>query len=168
MGWTAATGRLDAGAAILFGILFVWQIPHFLALAWMYRDEYGKAGYRMLPVVDTDGLFTARTSLVYAVVLLPLSALVWVEGLSGTAFLVGSQVVGLAFVAAAIPFVLSNRRRAARRLFLASILYLPILLGLMVGDMDDRVRRGAFLDAEADAPAGQQVLAIASSDQDRP
>jgi len=159
MGWTAATGRLEAGAAILFGVLFVWQIPHFLSLAWMYRDEYAGAGFRMLPVVDPQGVFTARTSLVYAVVLLPLTALVWIEGLSGTVFLIGSQLVGVVFVAASIPFVVSNHRRAARRLFLASILYLPILLGLMVADMDDRVRRGAFLGAEPSPPGVQQATA---------
>ena len=148
MGWTAATGRLENGALILFGILFVWQIPHFLALAWMYRDDYARGGFRMLPAVDSQGKFTARTAVVYSLVLLPLSALVFAVGLSGPVFLVGSQVIGLVFVTAAIPFVRVTDRPSARRLFLASILYLPILLGLMVGDlasgrMPDRERHTA-------------------------
>ncbi len=148
MGWAAATGRLDAGAWILGGILFVWQIPHFLALAWMYREDYARGGFRMLPAVDAEGRVTGRLAFVYAAALLPITAALSVAGVTGATFLVASQVVGLAFLALSWVFLRDRSQLAARRLFLASILYLPLVLGLGVADIDHR----HDLDAEASSP----------------
>jgi len=138
MGWAAATGRLDTGAWILGGILFVWQIPHFLALAWLYRDDYARGGFQMLPAVDAEGRLTGRLAFIYAAALLPITAALSVAGVTGGAFLVASQVVGTAFVALGWVFLRDRSSRSARRLFLASILYLPVVLGLGVADMDHR------------------------------
>ena len=140
MGWVAATGRLDAGAWILGGILFVWQIPHFLALAWLYREDYARGGFLMLPAVDSEGRLTGRLAFLYAAALLPVTAALSVSGTTGGIFLFASQIVGLAFVALGWVFLRQRSQQAARRLFLASILYLPVVLGLMVVDMDDRDR----------------------------
>ena len=138
MGWAAATGRLDAGAWILGGILFVWQIPHFLALAWLYRDDYARGGFRMLPAVDAEGRLTGRLAFLYAAALLPITAALSVAGVAGGAFLVTSQVFGLGFVALGWVFLRDRSQQSARRLFLASILYLPVVLGLGVVDMNPR------------------------------
>ena len=138
MGWAAASGRLDAGAWILGGILFVWQIPHFLALAWLYRDDYARGGFRMLPAVDAEGRLTGRLAFIYAAALLPITAALSAAGVTGGAFLVASQVVGMAFVALGWMFLRDRSRQSARRLFLASILYLPLVLGLGVVDMSHR------------------------------
>lgn len=142
MGWVAATGRLDAGAWILGGILFVWQIPHFLALAWLYREDYARGGFLMLPAVDAEGRLTGRLAFLYAVALLPVTASLTVWGTTGGIFLFSSQLVGLAFVVLGWKFLRARSQETARRLFLASILYLPVVLGLMVVDMDDRERGG--------------------------
>jgi protoheme IX farnesyltransferase len=138
MGWAAATGRLDTGAWILGGILFVWQIPHFLALAWLYRDDYARGGFRMLPAVDAEGRLTGRLAFIYAAALLPITAALSAAGVTGGAFLVASQIVGMAFVALGWVFLRDRNRQSARRLFLASILYLPLVLGLGVVDMSHR------------------------------
>jgi len=148
MGWTAVSGRLETGAWILFAILFVWQIPHFLALAWMYRDDYARGGFRMLPAADPSGRATGLATTVWAFALLPISAMVSLAGISGNAFLIGSQILGLGFTALGIAMLAQRNRVAARRVFLASILYLPLMLGLMVADMDDRVVGGAFVGHE--------------------
>jgi len=142
MGWAAATGRLDAGAWILGGILFAWQIPHFLALAWLYREDYARGGFRMLPAVDQEGRLTGRLAFLYAAALLPITAALSAFGVTGGAFLITSQTVGLAFVCLGWVFLRARNQPTARRLFLASILYLPVLMGLMVVDMDDRAVRG--------------------------
>jgi len=128
MGWTAATGRLEVGAWILFGILFVWQMPHFLSLAWLYRADYDRGGFRMLPTVDRSGAITARLAMLYAGSLLPVTAALSWSGVSGTTFLVSSQLLGLAFTALGWQFLRQRTDRTARRLFLASIAYLPLLL----------------------------------------
>jgi protoheme IX farnesyltransferase len=135
MGWAAATGRLDVGAWILGGILFVWQIPHFLALAWMYREDYERGGFRMLPSVDAEGRLTGRLAFVYAAALLPITAALSATGVTGGAFLAASQAVGLGFVVLGWLFLRDRDHTSARRLFLASILYLPVVLGLGVADM---------------------------------
>jgi len=142
MGWAAATGRLDAGAWILGGVLFSWQIPHFLALAWMYREDYERGGFRMLPAIDREGRVTGRLAFVYAAALLPITAALSAAGVTGGIFLVASQVIGLAFLALGWVFLRDRSLQSARRLFLASILYLPIVLGLGVADMENR-RDGA-------------------------
>lgn len=141
MGWTAASGRLELGAWILFGVLFVWQMPHFLSLAWLYRADYDRGGFRMLPTVDRNGVITARLALLYAGTLLPVTAALWLTGISGTTFLLSSQLLGLGFAALGWQFLRLRNDASARRLFLASIAYLPLLLALMVFDMDDRILR---------------------------
>lgn len=141
MGWTAATGHLELGAWILGGILFIWQVPHFLALAWMYREDYARGGFRMMPAADPDGSATGRAAFVHALALLPISGALAAAGVTGMTYLVFSQVVGLGFVALGLAFARHRVRPTARRLFLASIIYLPVLLGLMVFDMDDRLAR---------------------------
>jgi protoheme IX farnesyltransferase len=155
MGWAAATGRLDTGAWILGGILFVWQVPHFLALAWLYRDDYARGGFRMLPTVDQEGRLTGRLALVYAAALLPITAALSATGVTGVTFLLASQVAGVGFVALGWVFLRDRSQQAARRLFLASILYLPVVLGIGVADMGHH--------RDAAAPAGQAVVSLAPS-----
>jgi len=145
MGWAAATGRLGLGAWILGGVLFVWQIPHFLALAWLYREDYARGGFRMMPAADPEGRITGRAAFVYALALLPITGALALAGVTGVTYLVASQLVGLAFAALGLAFARRRVRLTARRLFLASIIYLPVLLGLMVGDMDNRIARLAGL-----------------------
>lgn len=145
MGWTAATGRLDLGAWILGGILFCWQVPHFLALAWLYREDYERGGFRMLPAVDRTGSATGIVSLVYALALLPLSVFATIEGLAGSVFLVAGLALGTLFALAAGRMVTARSTQNARRLFFASLLYLPLLMGVMVADMDQRLLR-AFVE----------------------
>jgi len=137
MGWAAAAGRLEPGAWILGSILFFWQIPHFLALAWMYRDDYERGGFRMVPAVDRDGSLTGRLAFVYAAALLPITAALAWTGVTGVLYLVTSQLLGLSFAALGWSFLRNRHRPAARRLFLASILYLPVLMGMMVSDLRD-------------------------------
>ena len=159
MGWTAATGRLGVGAFILGGLLLLWQVPHFMALAWMYREDYARGGFRMLPTVDPSGGATSRLAFLYAAALIPLGVLAWADGLSGDTFLAGSMVVGAVFSLYGWRFLRQRSDAAARRLFLASLLYLPLVLGLMVADMDDRVARGAFVGRE---PTAHLVAVVAA------
>ena len=158
MGWTAATGQLELGAWILGGILFIWQVPHFLALAWMYREDYARGGFRMMPAADPDGSATGRAAFVHALALLPLTGALAATGVTGTTYLVVSQVVGLCFAFLGLTFARRRVRLTARRLFLASIIYLPVLLGLMVSDMDDRLARLAGINISHAA----QPLAVAA------
>jgi len=139
MGWTAATGHLELGAWILGGILFIWQVPHFLSLAWLYRDDYARGGFKMMPTSDPDGAVTGRAAFIHALALLPLTGALAAAGVTGMTYLVASQLVGVAFVALGWTFARNRVRLTARRLFLASIIYLPVLLALMVSDMDDRL-----------------------------
>lgn len=139
MGWTAASGRLETGAWVLFGVLFLWQMPHFLALAWLYRDDYARGGFRMLPSVDPTGAATGRVALVHAVALLPVAVAAVLGGVSGRLFLTGTAALTLAFAALAWQMLKHRTAPAARRLFLASLLYLPLVLGLMVADRDNRL-----------------------------
>ena len=172
MGWAAATGHLEAGAWILGGVLFVWQIPHFLALAWLYREDYARGGFRMLPAVDSEGRVTGRLAFVYAAALLPITAALSASGITGGTFLLASQVVGVAFVWMSWVFLRARSRQAARRLFLASILYLPVVLGLMVFDMDKRnavheTHSAAEHRMDRPASASAAELSGLSSDQGR-
>ncbi len=134
IGWAAARGSLDPGAFILFAILFLWQIPHFLAIAWIYRDDYAQGGLPMLPVVDADGSMTSRQAAANTVALLLVSLLPAVAGLTGRIYLVGALVLGLAFVAVALRAALLRTLNAARALFLASLAYLTLLCVLLVVD----------------------------------
>jgi protoheme IX farnesyltransferase len=151
MGWTAAAGHLELGAWILGGILFIWQVPHFLALAWMYREDYARGGFRMMPAADPDGSLTGRAAFIHALALLPITGALAAAGVTGMTYLVLSQVVGLAFAVLGLGFARKRVQLTARRLFLASIVYLPILLGLMVSDMDDRLARLAGIEVSRSA-----------------
>jgi protoheme IX farnesyltransferase len=132
IGWTARSGSLDQGAFILFAILFLWQIPHFLAIAWMYRDDYAKGGFPMLPVLDREGSFTARQAVVHSLALLLVSLLPVAAGLAGIAYLAGAFVLGVALTLFALRLLSLRTLPAARALFLASVLYLPALSSLLL------------------------------------
>jgi protoheme IX farnesyltransferase len=134
IGWTAARGSLTTEAWTLFGIVFLWQLPHFLAIAWMYRDDYARAGYPMLPVIEPDGHSTARQSLVYATALLPLSLAPTLLGLAGNLYFAGALALGVAFIYLTYRFVRTRAVRDARIVFFGSILYLPLVWILMIAD----------------------------------
>ena len=134
MGWTAARGELGVGGWALFVILFLWQLPHFLAIAWMYKDEYAKAGFVMLPLVDPSGNRTGRTALGHTIVLLIVSLTPYMFGLSGIVYFFGAVILGAAFLAFALRFCLDLSQGRARQLFFMSIIYLPVLLAIMVLD----------------------------------
>jgi heme o synthase len=134
IGWTAARGDLGLEAWVLFAILFLWQFPHFLAIAWMYREDYGRAGILMLPVVEPDGRVTAQQIIAYTVMLLPVSLLPTLLGMSGKLYLFGAIILGLLFFYSSVRAAFSKSRQQARRLLLASVIYLPLLFILMVFD----------------------------------
>lgn len=132
IGWSAVTGRIDAGAIALFLIVFVWQVPHFLAIAWMYRDDYRRAGLKMLPVSDPHGDVTARQMLLYGLTLVPVSLWPLALRLAGPGYAIGATILALAFV---LPIWTFCRRRsiaAARRVLRASLVYLPGVLVLLL------------------------------------
>lgn len=131
MGWTAARGSLDPGAFVLFLLLFFWQLPHFLALAWMYREDYARAGYPMLPVAEPDGASTGRQVVLQTLALILVSALPVGAGLAGGGYLVAALFLGAGFLAFGIGFAVERSRGRAQRLFFASIVYLPLLLGAL-------------------------------------
>ena len=132
IGWAAARGEIGLEAWVLFAILFLWQFPHFLAIAWMYREDYGRAGILMLPVVEPEGRVTAQQIVIYTVLLLPVSLLPAVLGTSGKIYLVGAIVLGLLFLYSSIRAAISKSRQEAKRLLMASVIYLPLLFILMV------------------------------------
>jgi heme o synthase len=134
IGWTAARGALSSEAWTLFGIVFLWQLPHFLAIAWMYREDYARAGYPMLPVIEPDGRSTARQSLIYATALLPLSLAPTLLGLAGNLYFAGVLALGVAFIYLTYRFVRTRAVRDARAVFFGSILYLPLVWILMIAD----------------------------------
>ncbi len=139
VGWAGACGRLELGASLLAGILFLWQIPHFLALAWLYRDDYARGGFWMLPRADTTGSLTGCAAVVYALVLIQATLVPTLTGYTGWLYAAGAAVLGVGLVAAAARLERQRSDAAARQLFLASIVYLPILLALMLVDMHPRV-----------------------------
>jgi heme o synthase len=131
MGWTAATGRVSAEAWVLFAILFLWQLPHFLAIAWMYREDYARGGFPMLPVIDLEGDITARMILLYTAVLVPVTLLPTGIGMAGISYGIAALVLGAGFFACGAFVAWQRTLFSARRLMFASILYLPILLGCL-------------------------------------
>jgi len=133
-GWAAACGDVTLGAWVLFGVLFLWQLPHTLSIARLYRDDYARAGVRVLPVIDPDGASTERQIVLACVGLVTVSLLPTVIGWTGPIYLAGALALGLAFAAVGIVQALSPSARAARRVLLASLLYLPLLLGLLAFD----------------------------------
>jgi protoheme IX farnesyltransferase len=134
IGWAAARGSLDAGAFVLFAILFLWQIPHFLAIAWIYREDYARGGLPMLPVLDPDGKVTGRQAVANSLALLLVSLTPRAAGLAGNVYLVGAVVLGMAFTAVAFRAAIERTAPAARRLFVASIVYLALLCALLIAD----------------------------------
>jgi protoheme IX farnesyltransferase len=134
IGWAAARGDIGLEAWVLFAILFLWQFPHFLAIAWMYREDYSRAGILMLPVVEPDGRVTGQQIVVYTLMLLPVSLLPTVLGISGKIYLYGAIILGLLFLYSSVRAAFSKSRQEARRLLLASVIYLPLLFILMVID----------------------------------
>jgi protoheme IX farnesyltransferase len=134
MGWAGAAGRLTAGAFLLGAVLFLWQIPHFLGLAWVHREDYERAGFRMLPVVDRDGDTTARMVVLYTLALLPVTLAATLIGMAGATFAVGAGILGGGLTLSALMLARTRDAREARALFLATLLYLPLLLGLMTVD----------------------------------
>ena len=133
-GWTAATGRLAPGGWALFLVLFLWQIPHFFALAWMYRDDYRRGGLRMLSLEDPDGRRTGRQAALYTTALLAASLALMPLGVAGAPYAAGALALGLAFLTFGGRMALAPSAQSARRLFLASVVYLPALLLALVLD----------------------------------
>jgi protoheme IX farnesyltransferase len=132
IGWTAVHPSLDLGAWILFGILFTWQMPHFLAIAWMYRDEYAQAGFVMLRRDDLSGCVTAMQSFLYTIALTVITIMPFAYGRNNGFYLIGALVLDGLLLACAGQFLMQRNRPSARRLFFASIFFLPLILGLMV------------------------------------
>lgn len=134
MGWAAARGHLDSDAWLLFLILFLWQFPHFLSIAWVYRDDYERGGFRMLPLMDRDGSRTARRVVIFNLALLVLSAVPTLVGLTGSSYLAGAILLGAGFLWFGFSLARTRSSLSARHLLRASVLYLPLLLVLMVVD----------------------------------
>ncbi len=134
LGWTAARGRIEWQGVALFAILFVWQFPHFMAIAWLYRDDYARAGIRMLPVVQPDGWSTVAQALFFAVLMIPVSLAPWMLGMAGVTYLVLATALGLFYLAYTVRFAgilraptETESRMLARDLLKVSVLYLPLL-----------------------------------------
>jgi protoheme IX farnesyltransferase len=134
IGWSAARGDIAIGGLSLFAIVFLWQIPHFMALAWMFRDDYRSAGFPMLPVVEPDGLRTGQQALLYSAALLPVSIGPTVVGIAGWAYFWLALVLGVGLLVLAARFARERTDQSARTLFFASIIYLPIIWAVMVLD----------------------------------
>jgi protoheme IX farnesyltransferase len=134
MGWTAASGALDAGAWALFAILFFWQLPHFLAIAWICRDDYARAGLPVSTVGDAGGTRTGRQMVLWAAALVPVSLVPAVLGLAGPTYLFGALLLGVSLLGVSVGFLRRHSTAAARRLLLASVVYLPAVLVMLVVD----------------------------------
>lgn len=132
VGWAAARGSLSMEGWVLFAILFLWQFPHFLAIAWMYRDDYARAGIKMLPVVEPEGRITSQQIVLYTLMLLPVSLMPTLMHIAGWIYFSGAIVLGLGFLYYSIRAATMRTTWQARRLLLASVLYLPLLFALMV------------------------------------
>ena len=134
IGWAAATGTISLPAFVLFGIVFLWQMPHFLAIAWLYREDYARAGIPLLPVVEPDGRRTGQQALLYAAALWPVSLLPALVGIAGAPYSIVATVLGFGLIALSALFARDRTTRTARHLFLFSITYLPLLWGALVID----------------------------------
>lgn len=133
-GWTATRGELGLEAWVLFAILFLWQLPHFLAIAWLYREDYARGGFPMLPVIDPEGRSVGRQVLTNCLALLPVSLLPTLVGMAGSIYFFGALGLSLIFFLCGAGVIIQRSNVSARRLMRASLLYLPILLGLMAFD----------------------------------
>jgi protoheme IX farnesyltransferase len=141
LGWAAARGRLETETLILFAIMFVWQFPHFLSIAWLYREDYAQGEIRMLPVVDSDGKSTVWRILAYSAALIPVSLLPVAMGMAGRIYLVGAILMGVALLRVSVgmaypqlPATAAASKPSARRLLRATIIYLPALFALMMAN----------------------------------
>jgi heme o synthase len=134
IGYAAASGILDAQAWTLFAILFLWQFPHFLAIAWMYREDYERAGIRMLPVVQPSGEATARQIVLYSLALIPVSMAPSLLGMSGKIYFFGALALGLWYLYSGVRVALDRTILRARAVLLVSVIYLPLIYGLMLLD----------------------------------
>jgi protoheme IX farnesyltransferase len=134
IGFAGAAGKLTADAWALGAILFLWQFPHFYAIAWMYREDYQRAGIKMLPVVEPDGVSTSRQIILYSLFLIPISLLPKWLGMAGSLYLVGALALGVWFLYSGVQVALDRTRLKARRVLLTSVIYLPVLYALMVFD----------------------------------
>jgi protoheme IX farnesyltransferase len=134
LGWTAVRNELGIEAWVLFFILFLWQFPHFYAIAWMYRDDYARAGIRMLPVVETDGSSTARQILCYGFNLIPVSIAPWMLGMAGPVYAVAALILGCGYLYYGVRAARLRDASAARSLLLASVAYLPLLYLFLVAN----------------------------------
>ena len=134
IGWVAVTGSIDVRGWTLFAILFLWQIPHFLAIAWMYRKDYSRAGFPMITVVEPEGISAAHQTLIYLVALLPVSIMPTKLGMTGMVYAYGAVILSLGFLVSGVMLAVKRTNPAARQLLFASILYLPIILILMLID----------------------------------
>jgi protoheme IX farnesyltransferase len=134
IGFAAASGTLTWDAWVLFAILFLWQFPHFYAIAWMYKEDYARAGILMLPVVEPDGKSTARRILLYSIALIPISLMPKFFAMAGNVYLYGAIALGLAFLYYGLRIRWDRTRQQARHVLLASVVYLPVLFGLMMFD----------------------------------
>ncbi len=141
LGWTAIRGRLEWETLVLFAILFVWQFPHFFSIAWLYRDDYAKGGVKMLPVVEEDGRSTGRRILAYSIALIPISILPSLIGMAGRLYLIGAIVLGAALLYFGIrlaflglPLTTPASKMRARHVLQATVIYLPLLFALMMGN----------------------------------
>ena len=134
IGATAASGTIGREAAVLFAIMFLWQLPHFLAIAWLYREDFARAGYPMLPVLDPSGSSTFRQILLGCLALLPLGLLPTLMGISGRTYFLGALAAGIVFLGFGVALVIGRTTRYARAMFFASLVYLPTVLVLMMVD----------------------------------
>ena len=133
-GWTAAGAPLDGGASVLFGIMFLWQMPHFLALSWMYRADYARAGLRMLSIEDETGAMTFRQAALNAAALIPISLAPTLLGIAGRPYFVAAALLSGLLLALSIAAARAPSPKSARRLFLSTLVYLPVLLGVLVAN----------------------------------
>lgn len=134
MGWTASANEITLGAWALFTMLFLWQFPHFLAIAWMYREEYAKAGIKMLPVIEPKGTITARQIVLFAIMLVPVSLAPYFLNFAGPYFLAGTSLLGVWFLIESIRTARAKTVEKARRLLMVSVMYLPLIFALAVID----------------------------------
>jgi len=134
IGFAAAAGKITAESWVLFAILFLWQFPHFYAIAWMYKDDYARAGIRMLPVVEPDGRSTARQIVLYGLALIPVSLAPSLLGMTGRLYLAGALLLGLWFLYSGVRVAIDRTALRARAVLIVSVLYLPLIYGLMLID----------------------------------
>lgn len=142
IGWVAASGMITTGGLILAAILFVWQLPHFLSLAWMYRDDYNRAGFKMLPGVPGGEHITCEVVLLTTLLLIPLGLTATMIGTAGAVYGICSLLLGLGFLVPAVKFFRRRDRASARSVFFASLLYLPLLMSVMIADRGDELIPG--------------------------